>query len=57
MLINFYRKTLDIITQWFEITETIINPGRHPVRIRIKELEDFQPYDMQRKMRALKHKR
>lgn len=57
MLINFYRKTLDIIAQWFELTGTIINTGLHPVRVRIKEFENFQPYDMQRKMRALKHKR
>ena len=57
MLINPYRKTLDVITQWFEITGTLINQNPRPVRIRIKELENIQPYGVQRKTRDLRYKR
>ena len=57
MLFNFYRKSLNVIKQWFEITGTIINPCHHPVKIRIKELDSRQQYFVQRNRSALKNRR
>ena len=57
MLINLYKKTLDVISQWFDFTGVIIDQGCQPVRIRIKEPENYRQHDVQRKMSALKYKR
>ena len=57
MLINFYQKTLEAITQWFKFTGDIIYPERHTVRIRVKESDEHLQYGVQRKMRAFKYKR
>lgn len=51
MLINFYQKTLEAITQWFKFTGDIIYAERHPVRIRVKESDEYLQYGVQRKMR------
>lgn len=57
MLINLHQKILDVISQWFDFTGVIIDPGRQPVRIPIKESENYRQYDVQRKMSVLKYKR
>jgi hypothetical protein len=57
MLINFYRKTIEVVTQWFELTGTIIYSDRHPVRIRIKNPGEYQQNDAQKNLRASKYKR
>lgn len=56
MPFNLYHKTLDVITQWLETTVTVINPLQQPVKIRIREEENFRQYGGQRKISTLKDK-
>ena len=53
MLINLYQKSVDIVTQWLDITAATIISYRRPVRIPIKQPANLQQYDVNRKTRAL----
>ena len=57
MLINLYQKSIDIVTQWLEITAATIISSRRPVRIPIKQRANLQQYGVNRKMRAFSDKR
>lgn len=56
MPFNLYQKTLNVITQWLETTVTVINPLQQPVKIRIREEENFRQHGGQRKISTLKDK-
>ncbi len=57
MLINLYQKSVDVFTQWLDITAANIISYRRPVRIPIKQPANHQQYDVNRKTRALYNKR
>jgi hypothetical protein len=57
MLINLYQKSVDIVTQWLDITAASIIPYRRPVRIPIRQPANLQQYGVNRNTRALYKKR
>jgi hypothetical protein len=56
MLINLYRKALNEIIKWFEITVAVISPVQQPIKIHIKADENFQQHGAQRKISTLKER-
>ena len=57
MLINLYRKSVDVLTQWLDNTAATIISYRRPVRIPIRQPANHQQYDVNRKTRAFNYKR
>jgi hypothetical protein len=57
MLINLYQKSIDIVTQWLDITAATIISYRRPVMIPIKQQANLQQNVINRKMHALNDKR
>ena len=57
MLINLYQKSVEIVTQWLDITAATIISYRRPVRIPVKQPATLQQYGVNRNKRALYNKR
>ena len=57
MLINLYQKSVDIVTQWLNITAASIISYRRPVRIPVRQPANLQQYGVNRNTRALYKKR
>jgi hypothetical protein len=57
MLINLYQKSVEIVTQWLDITAATIISYRRPVRIPVKQPATLQQYGVNRNKHALYNKR